>query len=63
MEILLISLMLMFGGNYDAKTVDTYKIQLGKKCNKQGNISSYVWLHTVYGPQQVKKEYCKNGKR
>lgn len=59
MEVFLISLMLLVGGNgYNPKTADTYKIQLGKKCTKEGNIKSYVWLHTVYGPQQVKKEYC-----
>lgn len=39
--------------------VETYKIQFGKKCAADSGIYSYVWFHTVYGEQQVKKEYCK----
>ena len=42
-----------------AKDRDTYKIQFGKKCTKEGTQYSYVWFHTVYGDQQVKSEYCK----
>ena len=42
-----------------SKDRDTYKIQLGKKCTKEGTQYSYVWFHTVYGDQQVKSEYCK----
>jgi len=39
--------------------VETYKIQLGKKCSKDGKIYSYVWLHSVYGEQITKEKYCK----
>jgi 3-deoxy-D-manno-octulosonic-acid transferase len=42
-----------------AKDKDSYKIQFGKQCTKSGQQFSYVWFHTVYGEQQVKKEYCK----
>lgn len=42
-----------------SKDRDTYKIQLGKKCTKEGTQYSYIWFHTVYGDQQVKSEYCK----
>jgi len=49
---------LLAGCSTPKNSVETYKIQLGKKCSKDGNIYSYAWLHSVYGPQQVKKEYC-----
>lgn len=39
--------------------VQTYKIQLGKKCTLEGDVYSYVWLHTVYGEDIVKEEYCR----
>ena len=42
--------------------LDNYKIVWGKRCTKAGTQYSYVWIHTVYGPDQVKKEWCKNVK-
>lgn len=39
--------------------VQTYKIQLGKKCTLDGDVYSYVWLHTVYGEDIVKEKYCR----
>ena len=45
--------------SYSPKTVDTYKILLGKKCTQDSKKFSYVWFHTVYGEKQVKKEWCK----
>lgn len=57
--IMIIFLVIMLSGCSTHKNdVETYKIQLGKKCSKDGKIYSYTWLHSVYGPQQVKKEYC-----
>lgn len=44
------------------KETDSYKIYWGKRCTESGTQYSYVWIHTVYGPDQVKKEWCKNGK-
>jgi hypothetical protein len=44
------------------KEKDSYKIYWGKRCTESGTQYSYVWIHTVYGPDQVKKEWCKNGK-
>jgi len=38
--------------------VQTYKVQIGKKCTVDGNVFSFVWLHSVYGPQIVDKKYC-----
>ena len=43
------------------KEKDNYKILWGKRCTEAGTQYSYVWFHTVYGPDQVKKEWCKNG--
>lgn len=37
---------------------DHYKLLLGKKCSQDGTKFSYVWFHTVYGDDQVKKEWC-----
>jgi len=42
--------------------VDTYKVLWGKRCTEAGTQFSYVWIHTVYGPEQVKKEWCSNAK-
>jgi len=44
------------------KEKDSYKIYWGKRCTEAGTQYSYVWIHTVYGPDQVKKEWCKNAK-
>ena len=37
---------------------DRYKMLLGKRCTHDGTKFSYVWFHTVYGDEQVKKEWC-----
>lgn len=42
-----------------AKDRETYKIQFGKKCTKEGTQYSYIWFHTTIGEQQVKSNYCK----
>ena len=42
--------------------VETYKVLWGKRCTEAGTQYSYVWIHTVYGPEQVKKEWCNNAK-
>jgi len=39
---------------------DRYKMLLGKRCTHDGTKFSYVWFHTVYGDEQVKKEWCRN---
>jgi len=44
------------------KEKDNYKILWGKRCTEAGTQYSYVWIHTVYGPEQVKKEWCNNAK-
>ena len=38
--------------------VETYKVLWGKRCTENGNQFSYVWIHTMYGPDQVRKEFC-----
>jgi len=58
MRAIAIILFVLLAACSTSKQSDTYKIQLGKKCTQDGNIYSYVWLHTVYGKQLVKKEYC-----
>jgi hypothetical protein len=42
-----------------SKDRETYKIQLGKKCTKEGTQYSYIWFHTTIGKQQVKESYCR----
>ena len=42
-----------------SKQSDTYKIQFGKQCTPDSTKFSYIWFHTVYGEQQVRKEWCK----
>ena len=42
--------------------VNTYKVLWGKRCTKNGHQFSYLWFHTVYGSEQVKKEWCNNAK-
>lgn len=37
---------------------DRYKMLLGKRCTHDGTKFSYVWFHTIYGEDQVKKEWC-----
>jgi len=51
--------MMLTGCSTSKNEVETYKIQLGKKCTLDGNVFSYVWLHSVYGDQKVKGKYCK----
>jgi len=42
--------------------VETYKVLWGKRCTENGHQFSYLWFHTVYGSEQVKKEWCNNAK-
>lgn len=42
---------------------DRYKMLLGKRCTQDGTKFSYVWFHSIYGEEQVKKEWCNDGKR
>jgi len=56
---LVFALLFLVGCSYNPKQADTYKIYLGKRCTQDSNIYSYVWLHTVYGDDQVKKAWCK----
>lgn len=60
-KIITLMLCLMFVGCSTAskKEKDSYKILWGKRCTEAGTQFSYVWIHTVYGPEQVKKEWCK----
>ena len=63
-KIIILMLCLMFVGCSAAskKEKDSYKILWGKRCTENGHQFSYLWFHTVYGPEQVKKEWCNNAK-
>lgn len=41
------------------KEKDNYKILWGKRCTESGNQYSYVWFHSVYGEETVRKEWCR----
>jgi len=56
--IIALTALLLVGYANNPKEKDSYKILWGKRCTENGNQFSYVWIHTVYGPDQVKKEYC-----
>jgi len=56
--IIALTALLLVGCANNPKEKDSYKILWGKRCTENGNQFSYVWIHTVYGPDQVRKEFC-----
>jgi uncharacterized lipoprotein NlpE involved in copper resistance len=56
--IMVLFLTLMGCTNKPKAEVQTYKPLIGKKCTQDSQIFSYFWLHTVYGPAIVRKEWC-----
>jgi len=57
--IIFVTFLLLVGCTKSPNSKDNYKILWGKRCTESGNQYSYMWFHTVYGPDQVKKEWCR----
>ena len=60
--IIALTALLLVGCANNPQEKDSYKILWGKRCTENGHQFSYLWFHTVYGPEQVKKEWCNNAK-
>jgi len=57
--IIFVTFLLLVGCTKYPDSKDNYKILWGNRCTESGNQYSYMWFHTVYGPDQVKKEWCR----
>ena len=56
--ILIASLLLIVACAKNPAENEHYKVLWGKRCTESGNQYSYVWFHSVYGEETVRKEWC-----